>query len=176
MNETPTLLLLCLLGLSLGIAHTQSPKPAAKSLEHAKDPLFQTIVALDKQLFDAVDRCDMEKVASFWAEDVEFYHDKDGLTVGREKIVTSIKNNLCGKVKRQLVPGTLEVYPLNGYGAVEIGVHRFLHPWAQDHGVVGEAKFIHVWQNHVWQNQGLQNKDGQWRITRVINYDHGAAK
>jgi Domain of unknown function (DUF4440) len=158
-----TLLLLCLLGLSIVSANSQAPKPAAHSHtahSSAKDPLFQTIAALDKQLFDAVDRYDMDKVASFWAEDVEFYHDKDGLTVGREKIVSSIKNNLCGKVKRQLVPGTLEVYPLNGYGAVEIGVHRFLHPWAQDHGEVGEAKFIHLWQN----------KDGQWRITRVISF------
>ena len=168
------LLVSCLLSVSVLAAFAQSPKTAAekpKVQRAAADPLFQTIAALDKQLFDAVDRCDMAKVASFWAEDVEFYHDKDGLTVGREKIVTSIKNNLCGKVKRELVPGTLEVYPLNGYGAVEIGVHRFLHPWAQDHGVVGKAKFIHV-----WQNQGLQNKDGQWKITRVISYDHDTAK
>jgi Domain of unknown function (DUF4440) len=163
------LLVSCLLGVSVLAVFAQSPKTAAekpKVHKAAADPLFQTISALDKQLFDAVDRCDMATVASFWAEDVEFYHDKDGLTVGREKIVTSIKNNLCGKVKRELVPGTLEVYPLNGYGAVEIGVHRFLHPWAQNHGVVGEAKFIHVWQK----------KDGQWKITRVISYDHGMAK
>ena len=163
------LLVSCLLGVSVLAAFSQSHKVAAekpKVQKAAADPLFQTISALDKQLFDAVDRCDMAKVESFWAADVEFYHDKDGLTVGREKIVTSIKNNLCGKVKRELVPGTLEVYPLNGYGAVEIGVHRFLHPWAQDHGVVGEAKFIHVWQK----------KDGQWKITRVISYDHGTAK
>ncbi len=168
------LLVACLLGVSVLAVFAQSPKAAAKKpsvQKAAADPLFQTISALDKQLFGAVDRCDMAKVESFWAEGVEFYHDKDGLTVGREKIVTSIKNNLCGKVKRELVPGTLEVYPLNGYGAVEIGVHRFLHPWAQDHGVVGEAKFIHV-----WQKQGSKNKDGQWKITRVISYDHGTAK
>jgi hypothetical protein len=102
-----TLLLFCLLGASLINVHSQSTNVTTKSTAHppAADPLFQTISAVDKQLFDAVDRCDMDKVASFWAEDVEFYHDKDGLTVGREKIVTSIKNNLCGKVKRELVPG-----------------------------------------------------------------------
>ena len=154
-----TLLFLCLLGLSFLSAHAQAQKPAA-------DTLFHTIAALDKQLFETIDRCDMAKFAGFWSEDVEFYHDKDGLTVGRDKIVNAVKNNLCGKVKRELVPGTLEVYPIHGYGAVEIGVHRFLHPWAQDHGEVGEAKFIHLWQN----------KDGQWRITRVISFDHGTAK
>jgi len=108
----------------------------------------------------------MKTFDSFWADDAEFYHDKGGLMVGRQNIVESVKNNLCGKVKRELVPGTLEVYPMNGYGAVEIGVHRFLHPWEQDHGVIGEAKFIHLWQY----------KDGTWKMTRVISYDHGLAK
>src|ERR1035437_9957337 len=41
------------------------------------------------------------------AEDAEFYHDKNGLMVGGPQIVEAIKNNLCGKVKRELVPGTL---------------------------------------------------------------------
>ena len=144
---------------------------SARSTPPAKGPagpdeLFQTISRLDKQVFDAIDRCDMQTEASFWSDDAEFYHDKTGLMVGGQQIVQAIKNNLCGQVKRELVPGTLEVYPLEGYGAVEIGVHRFLHPWEQDHGVVGEAKFIHVWQH----------KDGTWRITRVISFDHHLAK
>ena len=143
-------------------ANAQSSKPAPP----AQDALYQTISALDTKLFDAVNQCDMKTVDSMWADDAEFYHDKTGLMVGRQNIVDAIKNNLCGKVNRQLVAGTLEVYPLNGYGAVEIGVHRFYHPYTQDHGEVGEAKFIHVWQN----------KDGVWKITRVISYDHAPAK
>jgi hypothetical protein len=123
---------------------------------------FRTIAALDKQMFDAIDRCDMQTFATFWDDNVEFYHDKDGLMSGRENLVNAIKNNLCGKVKRELVPGTLDVHTLNNYGAVEIGVHRFLHPYQQDHGEVGEARFIHLWQL----------KDGKWKVTRVISYDH----
>src|SRR5690242_13136569 len=142
----------------------QSTAPAKKST--ASDDLFQTISRLDKEVFDAIDRCDMQTEASFWSDDAEFYHDKEGLMVGGQQIVQAIKNNLCGKVKRELVPGTLEVYPLGGYGGVEIGVHRFLHPWQQDHGLIGEAKFIHVWQH----------KDGKWKITRVISIDHHQAK
>lgn len=159
---------MCLIVLSVcAIAQSVSAQstPAVKQ-PAAPDGLFQTISRLDKQVFDAIDRCDMQTEASFWSEDAEFYHDKSGLMVGGQQIVQQIKNNLCGKVKRELVPGTLEVYPLEGYGAVEIGVHRFLHPWEQDHGVVGEAKFIHVWQH----------KDGRWRITRVISIDHHLAK
>ena len=143
-------------------ANAQLPTSAPAT----QDALYQTVAALDTKLFDAVNHCDMKTVDSMWADDAEFYHDKNGLMVGRQNIVDAIKNNLCGKVTRQLVPGTLEVYPLNGYGAVEIGVHRFYHPDDPDQRNVGEAKFIHVWQN----------KDGVWKITRVISYDHGAAK
>jgi len=77
-------------------------------------------------------------------------------------VVDAVKNNICGKVTRELVLGTLEVYPMANYGAVEIGVHRFHHPGNADD--VGEAKFIHLWQN----------KDGVWKVTRVISFDHHA--
>ena len=87
--------------------------------------LFKTVQSLDTALFDAVNHCDMPKVESYWADDAVFLHDPAPPMVGRRVIVDSIKNNLCGKVQRELVPGTLEVHPLKDYGAVEIGVHRF---------------------------------------------------
>ena len=160
--------LVCLIALPVcSIAQSIPAQPAAPGKEPAgTDELFQTISRLDTQVFDAIDRCDMQAEASFWADNAEFYHDQTGLMIGGQQIIDAIKNNLCGKVKRELVPGTLEVYPLPGYGAVEIGVHRFLHPWKQDHGVIGEAKFIHVWQH----------KDGTWKITRVISVGHHSAK
>ena len=167
-NQLGTLLMI-LSVLALPIcALAQSPGNAGTPINNTSPPddLFKTISSLDEQVFDAIDHCDMKTEASFWAEDAEFYHDKNGLMVGGPQIVEAIKNNLCGKMKRELVPGTLEVYPLAGYGAVEIGVHRFLHPWTQDHGVVGEAKFIHVWRY----------KSGAWQITRVISVDHHEAK
>ena len=64
-------------------------------------------------------------------------------------------------MQRTLLPETLEVYPLKGYGAVEIGIHRFHHPRHPEDGM-GDAKFITLWHN----------KDGAWRVTRVISYDH----
>jgi hypothetical protein len=139
----------------------------ALSLQAQTKPqsLFETIRALDTQLFDAYNHCDLEKFGSFLADDLEFYHDVTGLSRTRETIVEAVKNNICGKVTRELVPGSLEVYPLKDFGAVEIGVHRFHHPGKEDSEGVGEAKFIHIWQN----------KDGVWKITRVISFDHHAA-
>ncbi len=138
---------------------------AVPSLDSIKsqEELTRAITALDKQLFDAYNTCNIEKLGTFVTDDLEFYHDKTGLAIGKQPFLDAIKKNICGKVTRELVPGSLEVYPLHGYGAVEIGLHRFHHPGDSD---VGEAKFVQLWQY----------KDGAWRISRVISYDHGAVK
>jgi hypothetical protein len=134
----------------------QAPVPAAEQAE-----LTRTVAELDTKLFDAYNHCDLKTLGEMVSDDLEFYHDQTGLMVGKAPFLEAIQNNICGKVERTLVPGSLEVYRLKGYGAVEIGVHRFHRPGDQnDPG--GEAKFVHVWQN----------KDGVWRVTRVISYDH----
>ena len=147
--------------LLLVCATTFFSVPAGAQLP-ASDPLYQTILGLDTTLFDAYNHCDLAKMGSMVADDLEFYHDQTGLSVGRQSLIDAVKNNICGKVQRQLV-GTLEVYPLKGYGAVEIGVHRFTHPG--DPNNVGDAKFVQLWQL----------KDGSWKLTRVISFDHNAA-
>ena len=48
--------------------------------------------------------------------------------LGRQAFLDAIKNNTCGVMIRELVPGTLQVYPIKGYGAIEMGIHRFHHP------------------------------------------------
>jgi hypothetical protein len=124
------------------------------------DVLFSTIKALDAKLFNAYNHCDLTTMGEMVSEDLEFYHDQTGLLVGRAPFLLAIKQNVCGKVQRTLIENTLEVYPLKGYGAVEIGIHRFHHP--NEPGNVGDAKFVTLWQN----------KDGVWRVTRVISYEH----
>ncbi|HWW97435.1 MAG TPA: nuclear transport factor 2 family protein [Edaphobacter sp.] len=156
--------LLCFVLVSA--AFVPADAQAVPSLDSMKsqEELTQAITALDKQLFDAYNTCNIERLGTFFTDDLEFYHDKTGLAVGKQPFLDAIKTNICGKVTRELVAGSLEVYPLHGYGAVEIGVHRFHHPG--DNSNVGEAKFIHLWQY----------KDGAWKISRVISYDHGGAK
>jgi hypothetical protein len=136
-----------------------SPVNAQSSAESA--PLFRTIKLLDSKLFDAYNHCDLTTLGAMVSDDLEFYHDQTGLSVGKEPFLLAIKQNICGKVERALLPDTLEVYPLNGYGAVEIGIHRFHHPGHPDDGA-GDAKFVTLWQN----------KNGEWKVTRVISYDH----
>ena len=137
----------------LSVAQSQQGLPSS-------DDLYKTIAGLDTALFDAYNNCHLEKLGSMVSEDLEFYHDQTGLAVGRRPFVDAIKANICGKVHRELVAGSLEVYPLKGYGAVEMGVHRFTHP--NDPTAHGEAKFVTLWQL----------KDGMWTVTRVISFDH----
>lgn len=143
--------------------------------------LVETMRALDAQLFDAANRCDYKTLTALVDENLEFYHDQAGLTVGRQAFLDAVRNNTCGVMVRELVPATFEVYPIKDYGAVEMGVHRFHHPGHEkefpgakqlgmtrflDPGAaewpVGQAKFLHVWRY----------KDGHWQLTRVVSYGH----
>jgi ketosteroid isomerase-like protein len=165
------LLILSTLALSLVLprsAAAQNPPtpsiPALDKIEN-QDDLNRAGTALDAALFDAYNRCDLDKFASFLADDIEFYHDQGGVTLGKAALTDSVKKNICGKVTRELVPASLKIYHMKGYGFVEMGVHRFHHPGHDDTEGVGEAQFVHLWQY----------KDGAWKITRVISYDHHAA-
>jgi hypothetical protein len=127
-----------------------------------QEQLDKAGAALDAALFDSYNKCDLEKFASFMDENVEFYHDQGGVTLGQKALTESVKNNICGKTTRELVPGSLKVYYMKGYGMLELGVHRFHHPGHEDTEGVGEGQFVHLWQF----------KDGAWKITRVMSYDH----
>ena len=64
-------------------------------------------------------------------------------------------------ITRTLVEGTLEIYPIKDYGAIELGVHRFCHT-ENGKEECGSFKFVHVWR-----------KSGDtWRVSRVISYGH----
>ena len=136
----------------------------SKGNQKTQDPLFRTVQALDKELFDAYNHCDLDKFGSLLGDDLEFYHDVTGLSRGRQSTVEAVKNNICGKVTRELVQGTLEVYPIASYGAVEVGTHRFHHPGHDDTEPVGEGKFFMLWHN----------ENGSWKLTRIFSFDHHA--
>ncbi len=161
-----TLALILLLASPITPTHAQEFTPFDKIQNQAE--LDRTITALDAAVFDAYNHCadatQLARFGSFFSDDVEFYHDQTGLAVGKDKLVESIRNNICGKTTRELVPGTLKAHHLNHYGALELATHRFHHPGHEDLGV-GEAETIMLWQF----------KDNAWKITRVISYDHHSA-
>lgn len=152
-----------LAGLVLALMMT--PVLAQPAIDAKSGALFDAISAQDTKLFDAYNGCDLQTMNDIASEDLEFYHDQTGLAVGRAPFVKALKDNICGKVHRLLVPGSLEVYPLKTYGAVEVGEHVFCpaaHPETCDPKASGVAKFTMLWK---------QTPTG-WLLTRVISYDH----
>ena len=82
---------------------------------------------MDSVYFNAYNTCDMATQAAIYSDSIEFYHDKGGLMTSKKDLLAALKANICGKVTRVLVPGSIEVYPVPGFGAIEIGYHRFIN-------------------------------------------------
>ena len=120
--------------------------------------MYNQIVQMDKVFFEAYNNCDIQKQEMIYAEDLEFFHDKGGLSTSKSEIIEATKKNICGKVTRILLPETIEVYPIDGYGAVEMGFHRFYNN-QEPNAESKPSKFIIVWKN--------ENKS--WKITKVIS-------
>jgi len=120
--------------------------------------LYNAIVHMDSVYFNAYNTCDMDKQAAIYADSIEFYHDKGGLMTSKADLLKALKDNICGKVTRVLVPGSIEVYPVGNWGAVEIGLHRFINH-AESETPSKPDKFIVIWRY----------RNAQWQITRVIS-------
>lgn len=123
--------------------------------------LYQTIVKLDSIFFDAYNNCNtkFETYADFYAEDIEFYHDQGGLSNSKKDILEGTKKYICGKVTRTLVPGSIEVYPIKDYGAIEIGLHSFSNNTNPPNEPKKVSRFTIFWK---------KTAEG-WKITKVVS-------
>jgi hypothetical protein len=134
----------------------------AQDITARSGPLYDELAGMDAALFEAAfATCDAAKFRALFTEDAEFYHDKTGASFGEDvKVMKSCPRD--NGVTRTLVPGSLEVYPLQGYGAVQIGRHVFAkkgEPGSE------EAKFVHLWKREA----------SGWRLARVLSFDHRQA-
>ncbi len=131
------------------------------------DKLFQEILKLDQIAFEAYNTCDLTAFKNFFVEDLEFYHDKSGLISSRTTMLAALENVLCGnngiKTRRELIPESLKVYPLENFGAIQVGEHYYYQSRdGQPEKLVEVAKFTHIWKN----------TGESWKISRVLSYDH----
>ena len=120
--------------------------------------LYNEIVAMDSIFWQAYNNCDMGTQESIFSEDLEFYHDLNGLRTSKEVRREAIKTKICGKITRVLVEGSIEVYPIKNFGAVQFGLHKF-HKKQEPDNASKPSRFVFIWKND----------DGNWKITRVIS-------
>ena len=135
----------------------QEKKVAPTSLE-----LYKEIERADSILFQAFNRQDMATFKAMFTKDLEWFQDNGGLIPYKtvfENFGNTFKNE--NKLSRVLEKGSLEVHPIKDYGAIQIGSHQFRH-FENGKEEVGTFKFLMIWNK----------KDGNWKISRVVSYDH----
>ena len=134
----------------------QTPEPSSTA---ASRELGDTIARLDTKIFNAHNA---EALMAMFTDDLEFYQDNDGLK-NYEECSGDFKKMFARTpdIRRDLVPGSLKVYPIKNYGAIEIGAHRFCH---QEKGQdeCGVFEFVMLWRKTV----------DSWNISRVVSYGH----
>ena len=162
MKKAILLIAICIPAVLGACAAPTSRVPAEAS--QSSTALFKTISALDTAVFDYFNRCSapdqLQKHAGYFASDVEFYHDTGGVTSTRQAMLANTEKFVCGNFRRELLSGSLRVFPIKDFGAIAQGVHRFCQFKTDE--CEGLADFVIV-----WRNQG-----GKWEITRVLSYGH----
>jgi ketosteroid isomerase-like protein len=153
---------LVLIVASFSIPGRATEQPPGKNKAATSGELFDTIARMDSAIFEAFNAHDVDRLMSMFTDDLEFYHDTGGLTDYRQS-QENFKKLFAGTpdIRRDLVKGSLEVYPIKDHGAIEIGEHRFCH---KENGKddCGTFKFAMIW-----------GKTGDsWKISRVISYGH----
>lgn len=141
----------CRTGKDVDVGLIFTYKPADKIL-------YDKIVSMDSIYWQAYNSCDMETQELIYSEDLEFYHDLNGLRTSKDVILEAIKTKICGKITRALVDGSIEVYPIKDFGAVQIGLHKF-HKKQEPDSISKPSRFVIIWKHD----------DDNWKITRVIS-------
>jgi hypothetical protein len=126
--------------------------------------LTATLARIDTEMFNAFNSCDkpgqLDKYASYFDPNVEFYHDNGGVTWTRDAMIANTGKYVCGNYSRQLVAGTLKVVAVKDFGAITTGSHTFCHFGTGK--CEGIAEFTMVWRL----------RDGTWQVTRALSYGH----
>lgn len=150
--------------LALLSACALSGPASAQPAPETSGPLFEQIARLDGEVFAAFNSCaapgQLDKHAGYFSEAVEFYHDNGGVTWNRKDMIANTQKHVCGNFRRELVPGSLRVYPIKDFGAISTGVHQFCQ--LKSGTCEGVADFVIIWHQ----------VQGRWLITRVLSFGH----
>ncbi len=147
--------------LALVFSGATSAQSVHPSIPDAELPAI--IAQLDQKHFDAFNSCDTETLLALYAPDVEFFHDLSGRILNRDQFIQAVRKNICGKVQRRLIPGTMEVYPMAKIGAIQMGRHCFAEAAKSTQAAcIQQGRYSILWRF-----------DGtSWQISKVFSYDH----
>lgn len=149
--------------------------PAGALAQAAADTWEAEVRQFDTRYWKAFNDCEVQKLARMNTDDLEFYHDLGGPSKGVAPFTAAVANNICGRpdltaIRREAVDASLRFYPMRDggklYGAIITGEHLFHQtPKGGKEVLTGRAQFTHM----------LLLKDGEWKVSRVLSFDHGPA-
>lgn len=133
--------------------------------------LTATILHLDSAFWNAYNNCDTAHFIDFVTDDVEFYHDKGGVTTDGKSLISALNKNICGssasRLRREAIAGSVKVFPMKDgdkiYGAIITGEHSFyITANGKPEYHSGDAAFTQLWIV----------KNGVWKMSRILSYNH----
>lgn len=148
--------------------------PSMMKAQSADEQAIQKILKKDSLFWMGYNKCDTTGYNQMFTKDLEFYHDKGGITLGADTLAMTLQRNLCSnpdfRLRREEVKGTVKVFMLHNsgviYGAILSGEHVFfVLEKGKDARLDGKAKFTHLWLL----------TDNVWKMKRILSYDHGPA-
>lgn len=128
----------------------------------------QEVRAADARYWQAFNTCDLREMEDLFTDDVEFYHDRTGLTASKAAVIESLRKGPCNSpalhLRREEAKESVRFHPLAGGFALLSGIHRFhVTEAGKPEHLDGQAEFTNLWQSI----------DGHWRMRRVFSYAHG---
>lgn len=155
---------LIMLTLSAQAQETPAEDPIA---DYSQAELEREVLAVDNAMFEsAFGGCDADFLKKVYPDDHEFYHDIVGAQHDSEEFwIGLFDDEFCTEkpIKRELVEGSHEVYPMHNYGALVYGENRYyVKNENGEYKLDDTGKYMHLWRLN----------DGQWELTRAISYDH----
>ncbi len=152
---------------ALAAASSGTAAQAVDAVPETQESVAANLKQLDAKLFKAAfETCEMDVVSGLLADDLEFYHDRDGLSyTTADAFIADVKRD-CGGGKRVLVEDSLTTHMIGDFGAMQHGRHEF-HQVMPDGSSIAREKgvFMHMWKRDAAGPAG-------WKISRVISYDH----
>lgn len=117
--------------------------------------------------YNQLDTSILEELAT---DDIEFYHDQGGASYNKQDFINGMKGlgNLTYKARREVIEGSIEVFPMykNGelYAGILKGEHAFFakEPNDKPEYITSTAKYTTLWVL----------KNGIWKMSRIYSYDH----
>ena len=126
--------------------------------------LRAAILAADARLFGAINTRDLATLKQGFSPNLEFYHDRTGLTNYADNIrIFEAKFKEPGTLRREALNDTAEVFAAGDGLAMHIGSHRFC---AADAPGAPEGCSVYRF-SMVWRQEA-----GAWKLLRVLSYGH----